>query len=117
FLTPVLIKSGHDNPLGLFGYIALLDAGLVAVALHRRWLYLVSLGAVGTIAMQIGWAARFFQDDPSSQASVAVVICVVFAALFLGATILARRREQSATELTWSAVAIAGVCYGFGLYF
>ena len=32
FLTPVLISTGQDNPLGLFGYIALLDVGLLAVA-------------------------------------------------------------------------------------
>ena len=117
FLTPVLVSTGQDNPLGLFGYIALLDAGLVAVALHRRWLYLVPLGATGTVIMQVGWAAKFFENDPSSQGTVAVVVCLVFAALFLGATIFARRREQSAPELTWSAIALAGVCYGFGIYF
>ena len=38
----------------------LLPAGLVALALHRRWHYLVPLGALGTVAMQIGWAASFF---------------------------------------------------------
>src|SRR5207248_11656893 len=32
FLTPVLLSTGQDNPLGLFGYIALLDIGLLAVA-------------------------------------------------------------------------------------
>ena len=117
FLTPVLVSTGQDNPLGLFGYIALLDAGLVAVALHRRWLYLVPLGATGTVLMQIGWAGKFFENNPSSQGTVAVVVCLVFAALFVGATIFARRREKSALELTWSAIAMACVCYGFGLYF
>ena len=29
FLTPVLLSTGQDNPLGLFGYIAILDAGLI----------------------------------------------------------------------------------------
>ncbi len=114
FLTPILVSTGQDNPLGLFTYLALLDLGLVAVALHRRWLYLVPLGAAGTILMQIAWAGKFFTDD---RAVPAVVICLVFAALFLGATIFARRREQSAPQLTWSAVALVGVCYGFGLFF
>jgi len=27
FLTPILVSTGQDNPLGLFGYIAILDAG------------------------------------------------------------------------------------------
>lgn len=114
FLTPVLLNTGQDNPLGLFGYIALLDVGLVAVALHRRWLYLVPLGAAGTVLMQIGWAGKFFSD---ANAVPAVVLCLVFAGLFLGTCLVARRRAQSAPELTWSAIALAGVCYGFGLLF
>ncbi|MBM3852484.1 MAG: DUF2339 domain-containing protein, partial [Verrucomicrobia bacterium] len=114
FLTPVLVSTGVDNPLGLFGYIALLDAGLVAVALHRRWSYLVPLGAAGTIAMQIGWAVKFFSDQ---RAVTATLVFLAFAALFLAATIVARRREGSSRELTWSAVALACVGYGFALFF
>lgn len=117
FLTPVLVSTGQDNPLGLFGYIALLDLGLVAVALHRRWFYLVPLGAIGTIALQIGWAAKFFEHDPSAQASVAVAVCLVFAVLFLGAAIFAHRRGHDGPELTLSAIVMACVCYGFAGYF
>ena len=32
FLTPILLSTGVDNPFGLFGYIAILDAGLILVA-------------------------------------------------------------------------------------
>ena len=49
FLTPILLSTGVDNPFGLFGYIALLDVGLILVALHRRWLFLATLAAAGTI--------------------------------------------------------------------
>src|SRR5262245_16107043 len=54
FLTPVLLSTGEDNPFGLFGYIAILDAGLIVVALHRRWFFLTALAAIGTVLMQIG---------------------------------------------------------------
>ena len=60
FLTPVLLSTGVDNPLGLFGYIALLDAGLLAVALHRRWHYLAALAALGTVLMETAWVGHFF---------------------------------------------------------
>jgi len=33
----MLLSTSQDNPLGLFGYIAILDAGLIFVAMHRRW--------------------------------------------------------------------------------
>jgi uncharacterized membrane protein len=32
FLTPVLLSTGQDYPLGLFVYVALLDIGLLGVA-------------------------------------------------------------------------------------
>lgn len=114
FLTPVLVSSGQDNALGLFGYLALLDLGLVAVALHRRWHYLVPLGAAGTILMQIAWAGKYFSAE---RLDTAVLICLVFAALFAAAAILARRRGTAAAELLWSAVAAAITCFGFGLFF
>src|SRR5262249_2594936 len=63
FLTPILLSTGQDNPYGLFGYIAILDAGLILVALHRRWPYLTTLGAAGTVFMQIGWASEFFTRE------------------------------------------------------
>jgi uncharacterized membrane protein len=39
FLTPILLSTGVDNPAGLFGYIAILDIGLILVALNRRWFF------------------------------------------------------------------------------
>jgi uncharacterized membrane protein len=43
FLTPPLLSTGVDRPIGLFSYVALLDAGLAAVALRKRWGFLVTL--------------------------------------------------------------------------
>ncbi len=114
FLTPVLLSTGHDNPGGLFGYLALLDAGLIAVALHRRWHFLVPLGAGGTVVMQVAWAEKFFTDE---KAIVPVIVTVGFAALFLGACAVARRRGGGSNHLLWSAAALACVCFGFALYF
>src|SRR5207247_1006291 len=47
FLTPVLLSTGEDHPVGLFTYIALLAAGLIAVALARRWHFVIALAAPG----------------------------------------------------------------------
>ncbi|MEO8427638.1 MAG: DUF2339 domain-containing protein, partial [Verrucomicrobiota bacterium] len=63
FLTPALLSANVDNPFGLFGYIAILDAGLIVVALHQRWTFLTALAAAGTIFMQIGWADKFFTSE------------------------------------------------------
>src|SRR5207249_7373232 len=53
FLTPVLLSTGQDRPLGLFVYIALLDIGLLAASQRQRWHALPILGAAGTALTQI----------------------------------------------------------------
>ncbi len=63
FLTPILLSTNQDNPLGLFGYIAILDAGLIFVALNKRWHFLAALAALGTVFMQVGWADKFFESE------------------------------------------------------
>ena len=59
FLTPVLCSTGRDQPLALFGYIALLDIGVLALMRKRPWSYLSALAAFGTVLMQFGWFEKF----------------------------------------------------------
>ncbi len=110
FLTPQLLATGVDNPPGLFGYIALLDAGLIAVALHRRWHYLTLLGALGTATIQIGWAVKFFAVG---KVGTALVVLVGFQILFLLAYAWARRRQQATAWLAGSTGVLAVVVFGF----
>lgn len=113
FLTPVLISTGQDNPLGLFAYIALLDVGLVAVALNRRWDFLVLLAALGTAALQVGWAGKFLTNEKTLTATI---VCLVFDLLFLGAYLVARRREQESALFRFSAAALVVLSFGFAWY-
>ena len=104
FLTPVLINTGHDNPLGLFGYVALLDVGLLAVALRQRWLHLTLLAGVATVFMQLGWAGKFFAVE---KINVAMAIFVFFSALFFAFfSVVHRIAEKVAGAVDkWSAAA------------
>src|SRR5260370_15238175 len=63
FLTPALLSTGQDYPLGLFVYIALLDIGLLAVSQRQRWNALPILGAAGTVLMKVGWVETFFGPE------------------------------------------------------
>src|SRR6185436_12251185 len=60
FLTPPLLSEGVDRALALFGYLGLLNTGLIAIAVRKRWTYLITLGAVATILTQWSWVDRFF---------------------------------------------------------
>ncbi len=104
FLTPILLSTGQDNPLGLFGYIAILDAGLILVALNRRWYFLSALAALGTAIMQIGWADKFFVSEKYFEGNkilVALGVLLGFNALFLaGSWWLKIRKPANNQDLT-----------------
>lgn len=114
FLTPVLLSTGVDHPTALFGYIAVLNIGIAAVALRKRWDYLVLLAAVGTILMEFAWADRFFVV---AKGNTAFVVFLGFEALFLGIFALARRRAASTHWISGAAIAIclAALAWGFAL--
>src|SRR6266404_7580966 len=94
FLTPVLLSTGQDRPLGLFVYIALLDIGLLAASQRQRWNALPILGAAGTALTQIGWIGTFFVSEKYFDGNKVLVVMAVFAGfqtLFLGARSEERR--------------------------
>ena len=120
FLTPVLLSTGEDNPLGLFGYIAILDAGLIIVALNKRWHFLTALAALGTVILQIGWAGEFFEREKYFEGDkifIAFAVLLGFNALWLAANWLAKRRSQSNWWLAGDNLGLAAVALGFTLFF
>ena len=114
FLTPVLLSTGEDNPTALFGYIAVLNIGIAAVALRKRWDYLVLLAAAGTVLMEFAWADKFFAV---SKANTASIIFLGFEVQFLAIFALARRLHPPANWTARSAIAVglAAMAWGFCL--
>lgn len=114
FLTPVLLSTGVDNPTALFGYIAVLNIGVAAVALRKRWDYLVLLAAAGTIIMEFAWADKFFVV---AKANIAFAIFIGFEIQFLAIFAWARRLHPPANWTARSAIAVclAAFVWGFCL--
>ncbi len=111
FLTPILCSTGHDNPFGLFSYIALLDIGVLAVAKNKRWLHLTALAAAGTIFMQAGWMVKFFHSSQYAIGSatwIPVIVFLGFATLFMLATWWSRQREDEDAFPAGAALALCG---------
>jgi uncharacterized membrane protein len=111
FLTPVLLSTGVDNPTALFGYIAVLNIGVAAVALRKRWDYLVLLAAVGTIIMEFAWADKFFVVW---KANIAFAIFVGFEIQFLAIFAWARRLHSPANWTARSAITMCLAALGWG---
>ena len=61
FATPALLSTGQDDPVSLFGYLLLLNAGLGWVAYRKRWPVLAALSLLFTTVYQWGWVATFMR--------------------------------------------------------
>jgi hypothetical protein len=120
FLTPVLLSTGQDNPLGLFGYLAILDAGLIVIALNRRWHFLVALAALGTALLQLGWADEFFVSEKYFEGNkilIALAVLLGFNALYLAANGWAKHRDQINPWLSGASLGLATVALAFTAWF
>lgn len=113
FVTPVLLSSGVDRPLVLFSYIGFLDAGLIYVALRKRWSFLVLLAAIATIVMQVSWVSTFFE---ASKVFVAMGVFFAFQGVFLAAYLAALRGEQAEPNTIAPAILMPFVTLGFLFY-
>src|SRR5438046_2162815 len=120
FLTPVLLSTGQDNPLGLFGYIALLDIGLLAVARRKEWSSLPILGAVGTVLMQIAWVGNFFlhgQYFAGNKTLIPMAVFLGFEVLFLAAALASKRTGKLDNAISGAALAVGGFAMFWAFYF
>lgn len=55
FITPFLVSTGQGNYVVLFTYLAVLNAGLIALAYYKRWRALNFIAFVFTQVIYIGW--------------------------------------------------------------
>jgi uncharacterized membrane protein len=114
FLTPVLLSTGVDRPAALFGYIAVLNVGIAAVALRKRWDYLVLLAAAGTVLIQFGWVEGFF--DPS-KANIAFAVFLGFEVQFLAIFAIQRGKNLPADWTARAATALGFAALAWAFYF
>lgn len=81
-LTPVLVRS-HGGPgdayasmVNLFGYLIVLDAGLLALGLFKRWRALQLLSLIATWLVIWGWLSDL--HDPAVELAAIVPMTVLF---------------------------------------
>jgi uncharacterized membrane protein len=74
FAAPILTSTGQGSHIALFSYYALLNAGVLAIALKRSWRALNLLGFVFTFSIGTAWGVLRYepQDYLSAQAFLAL---------------------------------------------
>ena len=63
FLAPLLASTGSGSHVMLFGYYAVLNAGVLGLALFRAWRELNVVGLLATFGIGALWGARFYRPE------------------------------------------------------
>jgi uncharacterized membrane protein len=113
FATPLLLSSGADRPLGLFGYVLLLDLGLLTLGHKRRWPSLGILSLLGTVLLQALWIGARMGPD---RLPLGLGILALFGALF---AISGRYAGDGESRRLWQWNQIGAISFPFifALYF
>jgi len=113
FLTPFLMGSGGGDAFSLFGYVALLDVGLLAIALRQSWAFLVPLGAAGSVLVDLFWTSERFTVG---EAPTSAVVATGLSLLFLAGHALARRRGCASRETRATAATLPFFAFAYALF-
>jgi len=112
FATPLLLRSDSDHPIGLFGYVLLLDLGLLAVGRRQRWPWLSLLGLAGTVLLQALWIGVRMGPD---RLVLGILILAVFAIVFAVSGFLGREGDRNASRQSQAGGLL--LPFAFALYF
>ena len=118
FATPILLSTGENRPIPLFGYLLLLNVGLAWVAYRNGWIILSALTLVFTTLYQWGWVAQYLD---AAQLPLAIGIFTIFPLIGYGVLMVARSRPASnekthGTVVEWMMLAASMLPMFFALY-
>lgn len=112
FATPLLLSMPAEHPLGLFGYLLLLDLGLLALGQRLKSTLLASLGLIATFVVEAVWISTDFDvvDYP-----LVLISMGAFGVLFL----LAGGQGKSAQHWGMRGAQAGALLFPivFGIYF
>lgn len=98
FLTPIMLSTGQNQPVTLFGYVLLLDAGTLLLLRFRHWPSLVAASLAGTVLLYFGWHAEYFSDPQRWLAFGVVSVFFAFYNLYILVSRLYSPEPESKTD-------------------
>ncbi len=116
FATPLLLSSGSDNPIGLFGYVLQLDLGLFTLARRGRWPVLMVLALAGTALYEAAWILGRMGPE---RLLLGLVVVAVFGVFFALTGKMPERGDSAGGLDVERLTRIGGVLlpFAFALYF
>jgi uncharacterized membrane protein len=98
FLTPIMLSTGQNQPLTLFGYILLLDMGTLLLLRFRHWPSLVAASLAGTAILYSGWHSEFYSDEQRWLAFGIVFLFFAFYNLYILISRIYSQYEESTVD-------------------
>jgi uncharacterized membrane protein len=110
-VTPVAVSSGDNSRDALFTYLLVLDLGVLAIAMLRRWRGLGAIAFVGTYVLYLGWLA---QHHAAAEWRIELAWLAAFHVVFLAVPFAfhLRRRLPLGPGRFWGAIAGAATTLG-----
>ncbi len=94
-LTPVLLRTEHDQYQALFLYLALVNAGVVGLGVLRAWPAVATVALLGTHGLFWAWYNEHYHPEKLAAAvGFQVTLFVLFLLYALATHVLGRRRAN-----------------------
>lgn len=116
FMTPVLLGGGRDEPTPLFGYLILLDAGVIALAYFKNWASLSRLAFAATALLTAMWIDDRYEPVWFTRTFLYTsILFLLFVAATAAGNILRRRRATPFDLIFVASNAVFYYVLGYGL--
>jgi uncharacterized membrane protein len=113
FLAPILASTGEGSHVALFGYYAVLNAGILAIAWFRAWRLLNLVGFAFTFGIATLWGVLSYRPDLYTSTEPFLVL---FFLMYVAIPVLFSRPEAGSVERHLDTTLIFGVpLIAFGL--
>jgi uncharacterized membrane protein len=113
FLAPVLTSTGGGSHVMLFSYYAVLNAGVLGIALYKAWRPLNVVGFVFTFGIGAVWGSRFYR--PELFDSTEPFLVLFFVQYVVIAVLFALRQAPQLKHYVDSTIVFGTPLVGFGL--
>ncbi len=111
-VTPELVSTGENHEVVLFTYLAVLGAGMLALARARDWKSLPPIQFIATLVFFWGWYSEFYLDDALLKT---IFFATVFFVLFAALPVVRSRREGELSTLEAGIVLVNSFAYVIAL--
>ena len=97
YAVPFLLSQNSGNYLALFGYMAVVNTGILAISVYRTWKPLFYTSSFFTWAIFLGWAVGRY--EPKEHFSLMLVFLGVFFVLFFACRFIFKKRDPNEKDV------------------